>query len=61
MPGSESRHFAAADCGPGWGRAGGLTIMDDDMAAAWGGSMYGMGGWGMSWGEPRGRGGVLAH
>ena len=60
-PGNVSCHFVAAVRVPVWGRAGGSTVVDDDVAAAWGGSMYGTGGLGMSCGEPRGRGGVLAR
>jgi hypothetical protein len=32
VPGSEARRFAAADCGPGWGKAWGSIVVVDDVA-----------------------------
>jgi hypothetical protein len=47
--------------GPGWGKAWGSAVIDDDMAVVLGGSRVGTGVWGMSWGELVRLGGLLGH
>jgi hypothetical protein len=57
--GSVCRRSRGVACGTEWGRAGGFIVVDDNVAVVHGGSRYGTGVWGSSWGELDGVGGLL--
>ena len=55
------RCFPAVARGPGWGKAWGSAVVNDDVAIALGGLRFGTGVWGASWGELVRLGGLLGR